>query len=220
MATEDELKKKRHDAGVKAAETRRLNKIAAEEKRKQQEQEQKKKNSFLRNWNWLWLLLLLAAIVGLIIWNPLGIQIPHLAAFVSPTAAPTEPPALVSTETPAAPAEAATALWTPATCSSISTDMGIPLEVLIEGDGFVACVYDGPIVKINVPHFTVVDADRGAIEVWVNSDQVVSLEAGSMTFRQWNGKIDSACAQVLSLDEYLQTLDQNLHATAGNFTCP
>jgi len=98
--------------------------------------------------------------------------------------------------------------------------MGIPLKVLDEGNGFTACKYIGPIVKINIPNFTIVDADRGGTEDWVNSDQTVQLEAGDMTFRQWNGKLDSACAQVKNLQSYLDSLGNGQHATPGNFVCP
>lgn len=214
---EQELHEKRSAAAKRSAETRRLNKIAAEERK---QQELKKTNSSRkRNFNWLWLLLLAAAIVALVVWNPFGIQISRPAALVATKASvvnSTQTPADVSTKVPVI----TTALWTPATCSSISTEMGIPLTVLTEGNGFTACVYTGPIVKINIPHFTVVDVDRGQVEVWINSDvDPTTVESGNMTFRQWNGKLGSACSQVLSLDEYLQTLNENLHAVPGNFDC-
>ena len=198
---------KKSEAAKKAASTRRANAQAANTRIK------KNNRSFM---SWLsWVLFgLVLIIVVLALWHPWSNPIAPIVEAPVVEARFADKPVVVP------PTTSATALWTAATCSSISTLMGIPLEDKIEGNGFTYCVYDGPIIKINIPNFTIVDADRGTIEVWVNSDQTVQLEAGDMTFRQWNGKLDSACMQVKSLDEYLQTLDQNLHATAGNFDCP
>lgn len=179
---------KRSAASKKAAETRRKNKIAAENR-----VEQEKTNSS-RNWNWLPWALLGLFIFGMLLWHPWTV--------------------------PTAPTTAATALWTPATCSSLSTEMGIPLTVLTEGDGFIACKYTGPIVKINIPDFTIVDADKGSVEVWVNSSEIVSLEAGNTTFRLWNGKLDSACAHLIDLTTFGHNQNPPFTPVAGNFTCP
>lgn len=196
----------RSERSRKAAATRKANRIAAGKPKKQ---ESKQKTSFIKNWRkWLpWILLALGLLALLLFWHPWTTICTkcgetNKSPLVNPVAA--EP----------------TALWTPATCASLSTKMGIPLTVLTEGDGFTACVYTGPIIKINIPHFTVVDVDRGQVEVWINSDvDPTTVESGNMTFRQWNGKLGSACSQVLSLDEYLQTLNENLHAVPGNFDC-
>lgn len=113
MATEAEKKAIRSAAAKKAAETRRLNKIAAE---------RRQETSSTWNWNWLGWILLAAVIIALLVWHPWTpgaaqtaapteaalAEVPTEAPIVAevPTAAPTEAPAVVQQQ-PAAPTEAA-----------------------------------------------------------------------------------------------------------------
>jgi len=95
MATEAEQKKKRHDAGIKGAETRRANRIAAENRAKEQ------KTNSSRNLGWLPWVLLGLFILGMLLWHPWTVPTAPTAT-ETPVVSSTEVPIVVATEAPKA----------------------------------------------------------------------------------------------------------------------
>ncbi len=184
-------KEQRSENAKKAAATRRANAAAAARR--------EEKTNSSQNWNWLpWVLLALALALALLLWHPWN----------------TNTCAECDTNTTPVPFNPYT--WTESTCTSLGNAIGLKLTPLQEGD-FYACIYSGPVVPINIPAEVIADVDRGGIQVAIGP---VYTESSNVTFRQWDGRLESACAQVENLTAYGQTQEPKFTASPLNFSCP